>query len=317
MRRKIVNIACKVLPAAMALFFVAMPVVPCIYDEPEEEVTLFPEEWLEAEDPIVIDETAAATGGMNQELRSGMPCELEIARFSEPESEAEETVEESAVTEETPEIQTEPAPETEAAYEQKTGSTQAEHETGAGVQGEYSGVGERVQTAVPDETQMETDPESDRCEREPDETACGETDSEVVGDVGPSAEPSTGTEVQPTLCEVLLAKLEQAGIGWWYPYAWAQAQAESSWNPNAVSPDGLDYGLFQFRLKSPDGTRMYWTEPESIMDPYAQIRVYTERVAARLNAGLSIEETISRHYTSDYVTEINWEYVNAVLSWIR
>lgn len=126
----------------------------------------------------------------------------------------------------------------------------------------------------------------------------------------PTSEPIP--EVDPH--DLLKASLENAGIGWWYPYACAQAQLESSWNPNAVSPDGLDYGLFQFRLKSPDGTRMYWTEPESIFDVNAQIRVYTEHVAARLAAGLSIEETISRHLTSDYVTEINWDYVNAVLN---
>ena len=113
--------------------------------------------------------------------------------------------------------------------------------------------------------------------------------------------------------DLLRFALRDAGIEWWYPYAWAQAMQESRWNPNAVSPDGLDYGLFQFRLKSPDGTRMYWTEPESIFDVNAQIRVYTERVAARIAAGLSIEEIISRHFTSDYVTEINWQYVNDVL----
>ena len=192
----------RTLPVLGVCFFVSMPVIPCIYDRPEEPVEMFPAEWLE--------------------YKSGMPCEgiaLDIEKQPISTSEISVVKYSTNVVEETKQAEFARIWASEEEYEQETGSTQAEHETGAGVQGEYSGVGERVQTAVPDETQVETDPESDRCEREPDETACGETDSEVVGDVGSSAEPSTGTEVQPTLCEVLLAELEQAGIGWWYPYA--------------------------------------------------------------------------------------------------
>ena len=110
--------------------------------------------------------------------------------------------------------------------------------------------------------------------------------------------------------ETLKAELTSAGIDWWYPYAVAQAQQESSWNPWAVSPDGKDKGLFQYR-------EQFWTEPESIFDVNAQIRRYVSEVSARLAADLSIEETISRHFTSDYVTEINWDYVNHVLSWMK
>lgn len=116
---------------------------------------------------------------------------------------------------------------------------------------------------------------------------------------------STVPELSPQ--ETLRTELASAGIDWWYPYAVAQAQQESSWNPWAVSPDGKDKGLFQYR-------EQYWTEPESIFDVNAQIRKYVSQVSARLAAGLSIEETISRHLTSDYVTEINWDYVNLVLS---
>lgn len=115
-------------------------------------------------------------------------------------------------------------------------------------------------------------------------------------------------EVEPMdyLHELLMVSLENAGIGWWYPYACAVVTQESHWNPNAVSADGMDYGLFQFRL-------MYWNQPESIFDVNAQIRVYVTNTSARISAGLSIEEVISRHNTSDYVTEINWKYVQDVL----
>ena len=109
---------------------------------------------------------------------------------------------------------------------------------------------------------------------------------------------------------LLKASLTEAGIEWFWPYACAQMMQESGGNPYAVSPDGKDHGLFQFRAQ-------FWTEPESIYDVDAQIRVYVSRVAARINAGLSIEEIISRHYTSDYITDIAWDYVNAVLQWVR
>lgn len=107
--------------------------------------------------------------------------------------------------------------------------------------------------------------------------------------------------------ERLRIALESAGIGWWFPYAYAQMLQESGGNPWAVNPNGLDYGLFQYRC-------LYWSEPESIYDVGAQIRKYVSQVSARISAGLSIEEIISRHYTSDYVTAINWEYVGHVLS---
>ena len=136
-------------------------------------------------------------------------------------------------------------------------------------------------------------------------------------------EPATSDTVEETfevhavvpaeetrLEDVLMHELEALGIGYFYQYAWAQAMQESHWNPNAVSPSGMDKGLFQYREK-------YWDEAGSIMDPYVQISKYVRQVKARLDAGLSIEETISRHYTSDWVTDINWDYVNAVLSWLR
>jgi len=110
-----------------------------------------------------------------------------------------------------------------------------------------------------------------------------------------------------SIYDILKASLDEAGIGWWYPYACAQMMQESSGNPWAENVNGLDKGLFQYRIS-------YWQEPEDIFDINAQIRRYTREVQARINAGLSIPEIISRHFTSDWITTINWEYVNAVLS---
>lgn len=138
--------------------------------------------------------------------------------------------------------------------------------------------------------------------------------AEVVGTVealqGDSLDGQPEGDAASTIPEILKASLDGAGIGWWYPYACAQIEQESHWNPWAVNPNNLDFGLLQFRIT-------FWGEPEDIFDVNAQIRKYTQQVAARINAGLSVEEIISRHITSDYVTEINWEYVNAVLQWLR
>lgn len=109
---------------------------------------------------------------------------------------------------------------------------------------------------------------------------------------------------------LLRQHLISAGIEWWYPYAVAQMTQESHCNPYAENPNGLDKGLFQYRVT-------YWQEPESIFDANAQIRRYVREVQGRIFSGLSIEEVISRHYTSDYVTEVNWEYVSHVLSWMH
>ena len=151
------------------------------------------------------------------------------------------------------------------------------------------------------------------------ETVAYQTESQTEAETIGVAEVETGVPSVPSeqvstpgqdIYGLLRSYLDAAGIGWWYPYAVAQMTQESHCNPWAENANGLDKGLFQYRIT-------YWTEPESIFDVNAQIRKYTQQVSARLAAGLSIEETISRHYTSDYVPGINWDYVNHVLSWMH
>lgn len=148
----------------------------------------------------------------------------------------------------------------------------------------------------------QADVQSTAAETQPVETVQTTAAPSMVETAGPVHEVDPQTVLRDALCD--------AGISYFWPYAWAQVQQESSWNPWAVSPDGKDKGLLQYR-------EQYWNEPESIYDVDAQIRRYVREVSARLAAGLSIEETISRHYTSDYVTEINWDYVYHVLSWLN
>ena len=118
-----------------------------------------------------------------------------------------------------------------------------------------------------------------------------------------------GSVIDPEIQRTLWEHLNAAGIGYWYEGALAQMYQESSGNPWAENPNGLDKGLYQYRTT-------YWHEPEDIFDMDAQIRRYTREVAARINAGLTTDEIISRHYTSDEVTEVNQKYVQDVRQWL-
>ena len=119
------------------------------------------------------------------------------------------------------------------------------------------------------------------------------------------------------LCE-LKARLTAYGIENWLPYAEATMFQESKANPVAENRNGLDKGLFQYRIT-------YWSAvcvehgfpaDTSIFDWRVQIAIYVSDTARRLNSGLSIEQTISRHNTSDY-GQYNPVYVNQVMQWVR
>ena len=85
---------------------------------------------------------------------------------------------------------------------------------------------------------------------------------------------------------------------------------ESHGQQYAVNPNnGIDCGLYQYRIT-------YWTEPEDIFDVDAQLRRYASDMAARFNSGLTVDEAISRHNTSDSVAAVNWEYVGQVKQWL-
>lgn len=119
-----------------------------------------------------------------------------------------------------------------------------------------------------------------------------------------------GEEVDPDLQVRLYEHLEEAGIEYWYEGALAQMYQESHCQQYAVNPhNGIDCGLYQYRST-------FWTEPSDIFDVDAQLRKYASDMAARFNSGLSVDEAISRHNTSDFVTAINWQYVSDVKQWL-
>lgn len=109
--------------------------------------------------------------------------------------------------------------------------------------------------------------------------------------------------------------LTQAGIGWWMPYAVGQIYTESHWNTGAVSPDGLDMGILQYRQRFWASSCAEVGQPlVDIFDWHAQINVYVNQTARRLSSGCSIEVAISRHKQSDY-GPYDATYVQLVLQW--
>ena len=229
------------------------------------------------EEPIVIP-----IKGTEAPYRSAMPCEAAYDIEKRP-------ISPSSIPDEYFIAETEEEDESQANQESEPVRETAVEEAGD------QGPAETVLETVPHETQVETIPTE------------GAAVADTVLEAGQEVNSDNINVLPCPLPDYLRYQLIERGLDWFWPYAYCQVMQESHWNPNAVNPNGLDMGLLQYRIT-------YWSEPESIMDPYAQIRKYVGQVASRAAAGLSIEEIISRHITSDYVTSIDWAYVNAVLS---
>lgn len=128
----------------------------------------------------------------------------------------------------------------------------------------------------------------------------------IAGDMIPE-------EIQTALHEALDAE----GIGFWYEGALCQVFQESHGNPAAENPNGLDKGLLQYRTTYwPATAAAYGEAGADIFDWQAQLRVYARQTAARLNAGLTADETISRHKTSDSCPALDTAYIQQVRQWL-
>lgn len=105
--------------------------------------------------------------------------------------------------------------------------------------------------------------------------------------------------------EYLYQRLCEANIGWFYHYAILIAYQESRFDPLAENKNGLDKGLFQFRIiYHPD---LEW------WNPYAQVDRFVLMMANRANNGKTAAEMISAHNQSDYGPYCQ-EYVSIVMS---
>ena len=128
----------------------------------------------------------------------------------------------------------------------------------------------------------------------------------IAGDLIPE-------EIQRTLYEALAAE----GIDEWFSGALAQVYQESHGNPYAENPNGLDKGLLQYRITYWPATAAAYGEPGAdIFDWRAQVRVYARQAARRINAGLSADEVISRHKTSDDCPALDPAYIQQVRQWL-
>jgi len=159
--------------------------------------------------------------------------------------------------------------------------------------------------------------DSERGDRSAENDAGGtqENDGNGSDDSEGAAEPViyriAGKLIDPEIQRKLYAALDAEGIAYWYEGALAQMMQESQGNPTVVNPENQeDMGLFQYKVR-------YWDWAEGdIFDADVQMRRYAREMAARFNAGLSVDECISRHNTSDSVTEVNWKYVADVKQWL-
>lgn len=143
------------------------------------------------------------------------------------------------------------------------------------------------------------DPEGDRSDSSPEEMA-SETSDPILYTIG-------GELIDPEIQRKLYRALEAEGIGYWYTGALCQMWQESQGQQYRINETNLeDMGLFQYKNRYWD-----WSEGD-IFDADVQIRKYAREMAARFNAGLTADEAISRHNTSDFVTEVNWQYVQEV-----
>ena len=109
-------------------------------------------------------------------------------------------------------------------------------------------------------------------------------------------------EIQAYLYNALAAR----GIQWFFPYAVMIAYQESRFNSLAENRNGLDKGLFQYRMT-------YWSYGD-IFSPYDQINVFVQQMAQRAAVGCTISDMISRHKQSDWGS-YDQVYVDQVMQW--
>lgn len=133
----------------------------------------------------------------------------------------------------------------------------------------------------------------------PEETAAGAVAGPVLYSVNGAILPE---EIQAYLYNALAARQ----IQWFFPYAVMIAYQESRFNPAAENRNGLDKGLFQYRVT-------YWSYGD-IFSPYDQINVFVQQMAQRAAAGCTISDMISRHKQSDW-GPYDQVYVDQVMQW--
>lgn len=128
----------------------------------------------------------------------------------------------------------------------------------------------------------------------------------AAADVRPVLYSVSGSVLAEEIQVYLYNALAAREIGWFMPYAVMIAFQESSFNIYAVSRDGRDQGLFQYRVEFFEGLNPF--------NPYEEIEIFADQMASRAAAGCDIETMISRHKQSDW-GPYDQVYVNQVMRW--
>lgn len=205
-----------------------------------------------------------------------------------------------------------PEIEEELIFNEEGPSYVAEEVVSAAVASEAPVVQTEVPTEAPTEpiieTQpvIETQPETQPIIETQPETQPAPPQTEAPPQVTSPIYAVNGAVMSEDLQTYLYNRLTERGISWFMPYALANAYQESRFNIYAENPNGLDKGLFQYRITYYPGA--------NIFDPYEQIIIYCDQMANRLNSGCSVEDAISRHMMSDY-GPYNASYVQLIMSW--
>lgn len=133
----------------------------------------------------------------------------------------------------------------------------------------------------------------------------------TVESTGPAIYRIAGETIDESIQVRLYQYLQEAGIPYWYEGALCQMFQESHGQQYAVNQTNHeDMGLFQYKNR-------FWNWADGdIFNVDAQMSRYAADMAARFNSGLTVDEAISRHNTSDSVEAVNWEYVAAVKQWL-
>lgn len=176
------------------------------------------------------------------------------------------------------------------------------------------------ETSTEPETEQETSTEPETTVIE--ETYTEETTTEVeTGDVTEAVTwYVNGEQIDRAITDGLYDALARHGISDWMSGALAQVYQESHAQRYAVSSDGRDHGILQYRAQFWDATSaQYGWGGADIYDIYAQFDIYAQQMANRFGSGMSIPDAVSRHMTSDYggYNEAYWNQVSRWLSTVE
>lgn len=147
------------------------------------------------------------------------------------------------------------------------------------------------------------------------ETEASESDVSESNGISTPIYSVNGETLSPDFQRWVYNKLQDEEIEYWYETMLCQMYQESRFDQYAVSKDGRDHGILQFRAEFwNDVSAQYGFPGADIYDPYVQVAIYIKQTAERINSGISGAEVLTRHKTSDWGV-FDQQYYNEVSQW--